>query len=201
MPTPGNVALRPATADDSDTIARFICIAGGGLYEFLFDELIPFMSAIDFVSGGVGSEHYPISYRNCVVAEDAVVGEIVGVANVFPADELRHERYSLLPSGRHEHVRPMLELQDWGSMFLNALAVSDHCRGGGIGSRLLAWAEDRARESGLGRLSLHVWADNRRALALYRWHGFVELGVAEMPPHERLPHVGGSILMRKALAR
>jgi GNAT superfamily N-acetyltransferase len=195
------IEYRPAVADDSHAIAEYICIAGGGLYEFLFDDLIPFMSAVEFVAGGVAGEQYPISYRNCRVAADAATGEIVGVANVFQADELRHERYTLLPPGRHEHVQPMLALQDWGSLFLNALAVSDRCRGKGVGSRLLDWAESQAREQRFDRLSLHVWADNTSAVAFYRARGYAELDLARIPPHERLPHVGGSILMRKMLTR
>jgi ribosomal protein S18 acetylase RimI-like enzyme len=194
------LAYRPATRDDNHAIAKYICIAGGGLYEFLFDDLIPFLSAADFMAGGVASERYPVSYRNCHVAVDAASGEILGAANVFPADELKHERYEMLPSGRQEHVRSMLQLQDWGSMFLNALAVSDRCRGMGVGSRLLDWAEARAREGGFDRLSLHVWADNVSAVAFYKTRGFVVLHVAAVEPHPRLPRVGGSILMRKAIA-
>jgi GNAT superfamily N-acetyltransferase len=197
---PNELEYRRATPADNHAIAGYICIAGGGLYEFLFDDLIPFMTATDFIAGGVASEHYPISYRNCFVAADADSGEIVGAANAFPADELKDEKYSLLPSGRHEHVRPMVQLQDWGSMFLNALAVSDRCRGRGVGSRLLEWAEARARESGTGRLSLHVWADNLHALEFYQARGYVQLDVARIEPHPRLAHVGGSILMHKVIA-
>jgi GNAT superfamily N-acetyltransferase len=194
------ILYRPAVVEDSEAIASHICASGGGLYEFLFDDLVPFMTAADFIAGGVASEHYPLCYRNCLVAADAGSGRVLGVANVFPADELKHDRYSLLPSGRHDHVRAMLELQDWGSMFLNALAVGEHSRGGGIGSALLDQAESRARERGFDRLSLHAWADNTRALDLYKVRGFVPVAVADVAPHPRLPHVGGSILMRKAVA-
>ena len=82
-----------------------------------------------------------------------------------------------------DHVRPMLELQDWGSMFLNSLAVSDAHRGSGIGAKLLAWAEARAAEAGYDRLSLHVWADNIPAVNFYKARRFVQIGVAEIPPH------------------
>jgi GNAT superfamily N-acetyltransferase len=192
-----NIAYRPAAPGDSASVARFICIAAGGLYEFLLDDLIPLMNAADFVACGVSSEHNGISYRNCLVAFDVTSGEIVGVANAFLADQLKEERYGLLPAGRYEHVRAMLEVQDWGSMFLNALAVSDRCRGNGVGTRLLDWAEERAREAGSNRLSLHVWADNTEAVKFYTARGFVALRVAEVTPDARLPHVGGSLLMTK----
>ena len=118
---------------------------------------------------------------------------------MFPADLLKEDNYVLLGSERHDHIRPMLELQDWGSMFLNSLAVGDGYRGSGIGARLLGWAEGRAAEAGFERLSLHVWADNISAMNFYRLRGFIEIGVAGIPAHPRLPHNGGSILMSKAV--
>lgn len=196
---PVQITYRMARPDDSGELARYMCIAGGGLYEFLFDELIPFVTAVDLLSAGIGSERYPVSYRNCCVASLGDSGAIVAAANVFPADLLKEDNYVLLGSERHDHVRPMLELQDWGSMFLNSLAVGDGHRGSGIGAKLLDWAEARTVEAGYDRLSLHVWADNSPALKFYKLRGFVEVAVAAIPPHPRLPHHGGSILMHKAM--
>ncbi|WP_409334406.1 GNAT family N-acetyltransferase [Bradyrhizobium sp. AUGA SZCCT0283] len=177
-----------------------MCIAGGGIYEFLFDDLIPFVTAVDLLSSGIGGEQYPISYRNCCVASLGRDGEIVAAANVFPADLLKEDQFVLLGSERHNHIRPMLELQDWGSMFLNSLAVSDAHRGSGIGATLLGWAEARAAEAGYDRLSLHVWADNTPAVNFYEARRFVRVGTARIPAHPRLPHIGGSILMRHAIS-
>lgn len=194
---PLQITYRMARADDSREVARLMCVAGGGVYEFLFDDLIPFVTAVDLLSGGIGGEDYPISYRNCHVATLGRDGAIVAAANVFPADLLREDNYALLGPERHDHVRPMLEVQDWGSMFLNCLAVSDAHRGAGIGARLLDWAEARTADGGCDRLSLHVWADNTRAVNFYKARGFVQLDVAGIPWHPRLPHRGGSILMRR----
>lgn len=49
-------------------------------------------------------------------------------------------------------------------------------RGRGIGSALLAAADDLARELGLHKLSLEVFAHNDAAIALYRKCGYVEEG-------------------------
>ena len=195
---PDQITYRMARSDESGELARYMCIAGGGVYEFLFDDLIPFVTAVDLLSAGIGGERYPVSYRNCRVAALGSDG-IVAAANVFPADLLKEDNYVLLGSERHDHIRPMLELQDWGSMFLNSLAVSDAHRGAGIGARLLEWAEGRAAEAGYERLSLHVWADNISAVTFYRMRGFIEVGIAGIPAHPRLPHNGGSLLMSKAV--
>lgn len=195
---PGTVAYRDARAEDSRDIARLMCVAGGGLYEFLFDDLIPFVSAKDFLSVGIGGDSYPISHRHCRVATEGDGGDVIGMANVFPADLLKGEDHHLLSSERYAHIQPIMELQDWGSLFLNALAVDERCRGRGVGDVLLRWAQDRAKSAGFNRLSLHVWADNRPAMKFYRARGYAEIGVAHIAPHPRLPHEGGSVLMHRA---
>jgi GNAT superfamily N-acetyltransferase len=197
---PVQITYRMARPDDRRDIARLMCIAGGGIYEFLFDDLIPFVTALDLLSNGIGGEHYPISHRNCCVASLGDDGGIIAAANIFPADMLKQDHYVLFGSERHDHIRPMLELQDWGSMFLNSLAVGDAHRGSGIGATLLGWAESRTVEAGYDRLSLHVWADNIGAVKFYEARRFVQVGIARIPAHPRLPHNGGSILMRHAIS-
>jgi ribosomal protein S18 acetylase RimI-like enzyme len=94
----------------------------------------------------------------------------------------------------------MMLLQDPGSMFLNALAVSAGCRRLGVGTQLLQWAQGHTQDRGFSRLSLHVWSDNTRAIDFYKAQGFVELATAPVDPHPRLPHRGGSVLMRRTIA-
>ncbi len=56
------------------------------------------------------------------------------------------------------------------------MAIVREWRGCGVGSALLAAAIDSARERGLHKLSLGVFAHNVAAIALYRKYGFVEEG-------------------------
>ena len=56
------------------------------------------------------------------------------------------------------------------------MAVAGAWRSRGMGSALLAAAIDWAREQGLHKLSLSVFAHNAAAIALYRKFGFVEEG-------------------------
>lgn len=56
------------------------------------------------------------------------------------------------------------------------MAVAREWRGRGVGSALMAAAIESARERGLHKLSLGVFAHNAAAIALYRKFGFVEEG-------------------------
>ena len=56
------------------------------------------------------------------------------------------------------------------------MAVARDWRGRGVGSALIAAAIEWAREQGLHKLSLGVFAHNTAAIALYRKFGFVEEG-------------------------
>ena len=75
------IAYRPALREESRAIADLICEAGGGLYEFLLDDFVPFMTARDIISWGVEMTASPFSHENCWVA--ASPSEIVGVVNIF----------------------------------------------------------------------------------------------------------------------
>lgn len=192
------VNFRPAHAIDSPDIAQHMCTAGGGLYEFLFDDLIPFVTAEEILSVGIARDEPPISYRNCFVATHTD-DRVVGIANAFPAAAIDGETYPLVPRERLDHIRPILGLQEKDSLLLNALAVHDNMKHQGVGTMLLSWAQAQARTIGLPRVSLHVWADNTIARRFYSKHGFAERGIAEIPSHPRLQHAGGSILMSKVV--
>src|SRR6202022_1435136 len=153
-----------------------------------------------FLTVATASPRYSISYRNCFVAVDEPTNAVIAMANIFPTDLLKKENSAALPLQRRSHIRPMLELQDWGSMFLNALAVSERYRCHGIGARLLDWAEDRSRQAGFDRLSLHCWTDNTAAVNFYRARGFVALAVADILYDARLRHFGGSVLMQRKIS-
>lgn len=60
-----------------------------------------------------------------------------------------------------------------------AIIVSKSCRGAGLGRALMETAIDWAQAVGLEKLSLAVFSDNERAIALYRATGFVEEGLRQ----------------------
>lgn len=187
------ITIRRAESDDAPDLARLIDLAGGGVYEFLLDGLVPGMTAQEMLMPGLAGTTGSLSHRQSGVAE--MNGRIVGVAHGYPADWIRTEDYSGLPPDRVEHLAAFTATHDWGSYFLSALAVDPQHRRRGIAGRLLAWFYERARTGGFDRVTLHVWADNDAAQRLYAGEGFTELDRAALPWHPRLPHEGGSVLL------
>ena len=78
-------------------------------------------------------------------------GQAVGLLNAF-------ESLSTFKA------RPLLNIHD--------IAVTESCRGRGIGTALLRWAEQQALERGCCKLTLEVLEGNRRARQVYRKFGF-----------------------------
>jgi ribosomal protein S18 acetylase RimI-like enzyme len=64
-----------------------------------------------------------------------------------------------------------------GQVEIGFLQVEPEWRGRGVGSALLALAEQRCRARGVRSLGLGVGIDNSRAAALYRRLGFADTGV------------------------
>lgn len=192
-----DIHIRPARPDDAPEIAPLIDMAGGGVYEFLMGGLMPGMSAVEMLVPGIAGAAGSFSYRQMSVAEAG--GTLVGVAHAYPAMWMRDVDRSFLSDDRLAHMAPFDAAQDWGSYFLSALAVHPAHRRAGLAGRLLARVYERAVSGGYDRITLHVWADNEAARGLYAKHGFEEAGRAAIPWHERLPHEGGSILLRRRL--
>ena len=58
-----------------------------------------------------------------------------------------------------------------------SICIAVDWRDVGIGSELVAGAQSWARERGLGKISLGVFPDNERAIAVYEHRGFVREGI------------------------
>lgn len=80
---------------------------------------------------------------------------------------------------------------------IQTIAVAEAARGEGLGRRLLAQAQQDARDRGVQELFLEVRDDNAPARALYASEGFVEIGVR---PGYYQPEGVDAIVMRKGLA-
>ena len=79
------IDIRFGTADDTAEIAEFILDAGGGIFEQLFEGVLPKVTARDLLGMAITDEDSPLSYRNAVLAE--ADGQSCGMVMCYPAAE------------------------------------------------------------------------------------------------------------------
>lgn len=186
MPT---ITLRAAQKSDAPAIAELFLLSSDGLASYIWSRLATPGETL----AAVGARRYAregvaFSYENCLVAveDDAVVG----MAHSFPME--RDE-----PSGEESDpvLRPYAELEDYGSLYLSGVALFPDHRGRGIGKRMMAATEARARALGLPRISLICFERNEAALRLYRRLGYREIARRPLVPHPSLHYADGDALL------
>lgn len=113
---------------------------------------------------------FQLSYpsRTMKALEVPTVFQFVGAAGLITSIRMVARSY------------PLRSITDAGpdEYFLAHIAVLPEHEGRGLGWQLLQRVEDRAREVGLGRITLTVDSDNARAIALYTRAGFFVTGIS-----------------------
>ncbi len=157
-----DVTTRPATRDDAADLAQLIDLAGKGLPRVLWARMAePGEDVWDVGARRAARDEGGFSWRNARMAE--VGGQVAGgivtyrVGAPAPVDDLPVEVQSL----------QALENRVPGLRYVNVLATYAPYRGRGIGTRLLAEAED-------GDMAIIVADRNLPALRLYLAVGYVE---------------------------
>ena len=188
------VTIRPARAEDSATIAQLFLISSDGLAEYIWSKVAePGESPLEAGARRYAREGVAFSYQNCVLAE--IDGAVIGMTHSFPMDadpEAAPEPDLVL--------RPYAELEDYGSLYLSGVAIFAPHRGRGIGTRLMAALDERARTLNRPRVSLLCFERNEEAMRLYRRLGFKELARRPAVPHPLLHYPDGdAVLLAKAV--
>jgi ribosomal protein S18 acetylase RimI-like enzyme len=188
------VTIRPARPEDSATIAQLFLISSDGLAEYIWSKVAePGETALEASTRRYAREGVAFSYQNCVLAEDNRA--VVGMAQSFPMDADPGAEPEADPV-----LRPYAELEDYGSLYLSGIALFAEHRGRGIGTRLMAAIDERARAMGRPRVSLICFERNEGAMRLYRRLGFKELARRPVVPHPLLHYPDGdAVLLAKAI--
>jgi ribosomal protein S18 acetylase RimI-like enzyme len=188
---------RPAAKADASALAVLVDIAGEGLPAQLWSTLkAPGQSILEVGRERAAREEGGFSYRNAIVAEAG--GEIAACLVGYRLDD----PYDLGNLAEvPQLVRPLvlLEAKAPGSWYVNVLATFPEFRRQGIGMALLAIAEQKARESGAGALSVIVAGNNERAARLYRRTGFAVAAREPEFPFPDYTHAVEWILLIKRL--
>ena len=184
-----DVTIRPARRDDSRTIAELFLISSDGLAAYIWSKVAePGETTLDAGARRYARDGVAFSYQHCVLAD--LGGTVAGMAHSFPMDADPAAEPEMDPV-----LRPYAELEDDGSLYLSGIALFPEHRGRGIGTRLMASVDDRARALGRSRLSLICFERNQGAMRWYRRLGFEELARRPLVPHPLLHYADGDAVL------
>ncbi len=174
-----SIVLRAANPsfDEGLAFARYLDAAAEGFFRFMLGR-----RAGDIIATAFTQPDHDLSYQHVTVAERDTV--IVGMVAAYTAEQ--HRRSSAQPLKRAAGRRnlrmrlafflfaPLFRILDSiaeGDLYVQTIAVDTARRGDGVGSVLMDAVEERARASGLARLSLDVSATNEKARRFYERRG------------------------------
>ena len=183
--------IRQARRQDCAVIAKLFLISSDGLAEYIWSQMdMPGLSLAEIGERRYAREGVPFSYENCLVAERD--GAVIGMIHSFPmerpdSDEKEEDVDSVL--------RPYAELEDYGSLYVSAVALFPEYRGQGLGTQLLDAARDRARALGLPRVSLICFEGNEKAMRLYARLGYTEADRRSIVSHPTLHYAEGDAVL------
>ena len=165
--------LRRALPEDAEALAELIDMAGEGLPAYLWAKLAGSGESVWEVGRRrAARKEGGFSYKNAVVIdhEARVAASLVGYLLPDEPEAIDHANTPAV-------VVPALELEALapGTWYVNALACYPDVRGRGFGTRLLALAEDLARETSAPGVSVIVADANAGARRLYERCGYREI--------------------------
>jgi len=160
--------IRRATAADVAALADLVNIAGEGLPLYVWQQI-----------AGDGEDPWEIGRKRQVERMEASTafvidegGGAIACLTGYPVAAAPE----LVGDDELDIFRPLIELESLAPLtwYVNILAAYPEHRGRGFGVRLLALAEDIAREQGLSAMSLIVASANAGARRLYERIGYGE---------------------------
>ncbi len=189
------VHIRPAKPTATDA-AAFADLANMASHDILADIAGPNFKRV-LISMFLGDDTL---YRSRQVWVIEVDGEVAGMLCAFTGRQkadLTAETDRLLLEGPGARSAAAVRAQDQlqpisgfidtvpsGAFYIQFVAVYPHARGNGYAGRLLAFAEDLARETGSTTLELDVETGNDAALKAYLGQGMDIVRTSPEVPHD-----------------
>ena len=189
--------IRPATKRDALHMAALADIAGHGMPAWVWSQAREKgQSVIEVGRARAMREEGSFSYRNAHMME--ADGEIAGMLLGYKQPDTMEPGDT---SDMHEVFRVMTELEGeaLGSWYVNILGVFPEYRWRGLGSELLARAEDLAGAADARQMSLIVESENEGAWRLYERTGYTEKARRALVQFPGSTHDGDWVLMVKEI--
>ena len=169
--------LRPGTIEDAAILAELINYAGEGLPLYLWGTMAePGETAWQVGRRRAAREQGSFSYRNAMIIDHE--GECAGCLMGYEIPDQPEPIADDMPP----MFVPLQELENLapGTWYVNVLAVRPQFRGLGLGTRLLAFADETGRSLGKRGMSIIVSDANRGARRLYERCGYREVASRPM---------------------
>ena len=191
--------IRHAGPSDARDLAKLIDIAGEGIPYWLWTRAcVEGQHPLEIGMERARRTYGGFSFRNALIAE--LSSQPMGMVLSYAITEAPPEDPDDLPAPIAPFVA--LEKLSIGTWFINALAVFDGGQNRGIGTRLIAAAEDLARANGFDEMSIQVYSQNTGAVRLYERNGYVAVAREPVRQHPCPPfYTDDVLLMKKTLAR
>ncbi|MEL6413776.1 MAG: GNAT family N-acetyltransferase [Pseudomonadota bacterium] len=185
-------SIRQAKPSDAESLARLINLAGEGIPNWLWTRACaegqtPLEIGIERAKRKTGG----FSYMNALVAEAGA--NPIGMVLSYAITEAPTENPDDLPAPIAPFVA--LEKLSVNTWFINALSVFAEAQNQGVGSQLLAAAENLSRTHGFDKMSIQVYAQNTGAVRLYTRHGYKQFASDPVRLHPSPPYYTGDVLL------
>lgn len=176
------ITIRPAKAADSDLVARLIYLTMGIEADWLFGQEKGY-STLQVLTSLFLRRGNRASFNLAYLAERA--GQVAGLLLAYPGRLLSRLNWmtgwhfsrvfglaSIIRLARLQSAYGDLKETETDEFYISNLAVFPEFQGQGIGTELMAYAEEMARESGLQKCSLIVTFGHENASHLYEHLGY-----------------------------
>jgi ribosomal protein S18 acetylase RimI-like enzyme len=190
--------IRPARSSDAADIARLVAISSDGIAMIEWQQQAhkEQRDALDVAESIYQIPQGNYSYTSATMIESN--SEIAGMLLAFAIPPAAPRNPENRPSSDDENVfAPYIYLEEPNSWNICGVAIYAQFRGQGLGTRLMALANEQAKEKGFSRLSLVVFEQNAASVRLYGRLGYEVVDRAPIVPHPMIHYVGDTLLMTR----
>jgi ribosomal protein S18 acetylase RimI-like enzyme len=197
---PHEYSVRMATREDAREIAKLIAISSDGVAEIEWHEQadIENCSPLDIGELTYQNPEGDYSFNKATILE--INGEVAGMLLAFGMPEAEPRNPENRPAIDDENVfAPYIYLEEPNSWYICGVALYPQHRGHGVGTRLMALANDQAEEGGFTTLSLVAFEQNEGAVSLYEKLGYNVVDQSPIVLHPLIHYEGNALLMIRSV--